>query len=142
MELQQIGEMILQKKQQLARFVHDHRMAGVPLTEEQKQSLKQFEPQILEIRESFIHLFGEALTGHKNPEIAAEKVALWGKKQGESFFLMGVPLDEALKDTSFYREYIWKAVVSGSNRDESFCSRSFFYHFHYRSSSGSGSILV
>ncbi|MFY4773640.1 STAS domain-containing protein [Metabacillus sp. RGM 3146] len=110
MELQRIGEMILRKKQNIARHVHDDRMAGVILTEEQKRDFMQLEPHIMEIRASFIHLFGEALIEHADRKISTEKVFMWGKKQGEYFFHLGVPLDEALKDTGYYRDYIWKAI--------------------------------
>ena len=39
-----------------------------------------------------------------------KKVKRWGKETGEYLFKLGAPLDEALKDTSFYRELIWKVL--------------------------------
>jgi rsbT co-antagonist protein RsbR len=109
-ELQLLGEMIIKKKSAIAKEVHTDRMAGVPMTEEERIELKKFEPSLLETRANFIQLFGEALIDHSDKEKSEEKISNWGRETGDYFFKLGVPLDEALKDTSYYRKHIWKAI--------------------------------
>jgi rsbT co-antagonist protein RsbR len=109
-ELQQLGEMIIRRKHEIADLVHSDRMAGVIMTEDQKNAFQQIEPRILELRAEFITLFGEALIDYDDQNKSFEKVRQWGKDTGEYLFNLGAPLDEALKDTSFYRESIWKAI--------------------------------
>jgi rsbT co-antagonist protein RsbR len=109
-ELQLLGEMIISKKSDIAREVHTDRMAGVKMTEEEKVEFKKYEPNILETRANFIKLFGEALIDHLNEEKNVKKIQEWGKENGDYFFKLGALLDEALKDTSYYRTHIWKAI--------------------------------
>ncbi|MBM7692475.1 rsbT co-antagonist protein RsbR [Peribacillus deserti] len=109
-ELQTLGEFIIEKKHEIARTVHSDRMAGVPMTEQEKREFQQLEPHIMEIRMNFISLFGEALIGHEDKEKSDNQTFKWGRETGEYFYKLGVPLDEALKDTSYYRTYIWKAI--------------------------------
>jgi rsbT co-antagonist protein RsbR len=108
-ELQLLGDMIISQKDAIAMEVHTDRMAGVPMTEEESNEFQKFVPSLLKTRADFIQLFGRALID-VNPEKTDEAILKWGKENGESFFKLGVPLDEALKDASFYRTYIWKAV--------------------------------
>ncbi|MED1204660.1 STAS domain-containing protein [Heyndrickxia acidicola] len=108
-ELQLLGEMIISQKDAIAMEVHTDRMAGVPMTEEESNEFQKFVPSLLKTRADFIQLFGRALID-VNPKKTDEAILKWGKENGESFFKLGVPLDEALKDASFYRTYIWKAV--------------------------------
>lgn len=109
-ELVLLGQMIVDKKLEIANEVHTERLAGVQMTEAQRRSFSQIEPQIINIRANFIGYFGEALIECDNQSKAFEKIMTWGKETGEYFFKLGTPLDEALKDASFYREYIWKAI--------------------------------
>lgn len=109
-EMLALGEMIVRKKFEIAQSIHQDRMAGVQLTEMVLLELKKIEERVIEIRSNFIGLFGESLIEHENQNKAVEKIDEWGKETGEYFFKLGAPLDEALKDTSFYREYIWKAI--------------------------------
>ena len=80
------------------------------MTEAQKHELKRIEEQIIGIRANFIGLFGEALIEHQDKEKGLEKISEWGKETGEYIYNLGASLDEALKDTSFYREHIWNAI--------------------------------
>ncbi|MGD6804314.1 STAS domain-containing protein [Rossellomorea vietnamensis] len=109
-EIQALGKMLLIKKHEISLEIHKDRMADVPLTESQKRDFAKIEPKILELRAEFISLFGEALAEHEDKQKAMERVREWGTKNGEYFFHLGAPLKEALRDTSFYREYIWKAI--------------------------------
>lgn len=107
-ELKLLGEWILHKKHEIAKEVQIDRFAEIPLTESQKRELQQFEQQLLDIRADFIGLFGEALinNGTKDDQVISD----WGLRIGKFIYDLGTPLDEALKDTSFYRNYIWKAI--------------------------------
>ena len=109
-ELHQLGEIIINRKHELAERIHIERMAGVLMTQSQKEEFQKIEPQILSMRAAFISLFGEALINNLDLSSSIEKVKRWGKETGEYLFKLGAPLDEALKDTSFYRELIWKVL--------------------------------
>ncbi|UTR12719.1 STAS domain-containing protein [Evansella sp. LMS18] len=116
-ELQYLGEMIIKKKHDIAKVVHEDRMSGVPLTQTEKEDFKKIEPLILKLRAELIALFGQALIDHKDREKAVESVSSWAAENGEYFFNIGAPLNEALKDTSFYREYIWKAIKEEATKE-------------------------
>ncbi|KMY53347.1 anti-sigma-factor antagonist [Bacillus sp. FJAT-27231] len=107
-ELQLLGKKIIEKKVQLAEEIHNERLKGISARE--KEQLAPVEAGILEMRAEFIHLFGEALLNYAKEEFVHESIAKWGKETGEAIFQLGVPLDEALKDTRFYRMFIWKAI--------------------------------
>ncbi|WP_409299945.1 STAS domain-containing protein [Peribacillus sp. SCS-155] len=109
-ELQSLGNMIIQKKYEIAREVHNNRLAGIPMTQEQQRQLEQVEADLLNTRANFISLFGEALVNYMDKDGAVEKIEKWGRDTGNYFYSLGVTLDEALKDSSFYREYLWKAI--------------------------------
>jgi rsbT co-antagonist protein RsbR len=80
------------------------------MTEREKRELAKIEERVIETRANFIGLFGEALMEHHNKEAAFEKIDRWGTETGDYFFKLGIPLDEALKDTGFYREHLWEAL--------------------------------
>ncbi|WP_026585214.1 STAS domain-containing protein [Bacillus sp. J33] len=105
-----IGEKILKEKNDIAKRLHEERMSDVQMTEMQRRDITQIEQRVIRMRAEFIGLFGEALIDHTNKEKRQNKVEKWGKETGEYFFNLGVSLDEALKDASFYREHIWKAI--------------------------------
>lgn len=109
-KIRKIGEKIVKQKYQIANEVHQQRLAQVDLPESMIQELKKIEKEIIEIRASFIQLFGEALVDHEDTNKAIEKINRWGKETGEYFFTLGTTLDEALKDTTFYRHNIWKII--------------------------------
>ncbi|RSD26652.1 STAS domain-containing protein [Mesobacillus subterraneus] len=109
-ELQALGEAIVRKKHEIAKAVHADRYSEAVLTEAQKHELGKIEQHILEVRANFIGLFGEALIDHEEQEKNFGKITTWGKETGEYIYKLGASLDEALKDTGFYREHIWKAI--------------------------------
>jgi rsbT co-antagonist protein RsbR len=109
-ELKLLGEAIVRRRHEIAKAVHEDRLSTSELTEAQKHEFKKIEAQILEVRANFISLFGEALVDHEDKERGLAKIAQWGKETGEYIYKLGTSLDEALKDTSFYREHIWNAI--------------------------------
>ncbi|MGV2940248.1 STAS domain-containing protein [Mesobacillus sp. LC4] len=109
-ELQALGEAIVSRKHEIAKAVHKDRYTEAALTEAQKYELGKIEVQILEIRANFIELFGQALIEHEDQSKVFEKITNWGKETGEYIYKLGASLDEALKDTSYYRNHIWKAL--------------------------------
>ena len=109
-KLQSLGNMIVEKKYEIANLVHNDRMAAVVMSEEERRQYEQIEQHIIDIRANFINLFGEALIDQLDKQKAFDKIQAWGNETGEYFFNLGVPLDEALKDASFYRKYIWQAI--------------------------------
>ncbi|MDR7072448.1 STAS domain-containing protein [Fictibacillus barbaricus] len=109
-ELHQLGEIIIKKRFEIAEKVHSERMSGVLMTEAERNEFQKIEPKILELRAEFINLFGEAIIDNHDLSKSIDKVKHWGKETGEYLYKLGAPLDEALKDTSFYRESIWKTI--------------------------------
>lgn len=109
-ELQAIGEAIVNRKHQIAKAVHEDRFLNGVLSEAQKYDFEKVEQQILEVRTNFIELFGEALIEHEDPKGVFNKLTTWGKETGEYIYQLGASLDEALKDSTFYREHIWQAI--------------------------------
>lgn len=90
-ELQYLGEMIIKKKHDIAKVVHEDRMSGVPLTQTEKEDFKKIEPLILKLRAELIALFGQALIDHKDREKAVESVAARRRKRGILFQYRGAP---------------------------------------------------
>lgn len=109
-ELQALGEAIVSRKHEIAKAVHEDRYSEAVLTEAQKYDLGKIEQQILEIRANFIEIFGQALIEHDDQGKVFANITTWGKETGEYIYKLGASLDEALKDTSYYRDHIWKAI--------------------------------
>lgn len=109
-ELVYLGETLVNHKFLIAQKVHDSRM--LEFTEQQRSQLSSspVEKELIEIRANFIGLFGEILRDQIEESVAIEKIINWGKETGELIFRMGAPLEEALKDTRFYRSFIWRAL--------------------------------
>ncbi|RST75075.1 STAS domain-containing protein [Siminovitchia acidinfaciens] len=107
-ELQYLGETILKNKGFIAQEIHEKRFAEVSMTSSEQKAFQQIEQQIIKIRADFVALFGEALVDSSDIHKANDKVRIWGEKTGQYIFGLGVPLDEALKDTSYYRSGIWQ----------------------------------
>ncbi|WP_456364165.1 STAS domain-containing protein [Priestia aryabhattai] len=103
-----LGKKILDHKLEIAKEVHEDRLSGI--TEEERKQLAPFEEKLINIRAHFIGLFGEVLKEHLDKKEALEKLSHWGKETGEMFFSLKAPLDEALKDTKYYRIFIWKML--------------------------------
>lgn len=107
-ELSYLGEVIVKKKYEIARVVHDTRLIG--LSEEELREVKKVENEIINIRANFIELFGDVLKKCSEKDAAVDKFTKWGKETGTAFCIQGVPLNEALKDAAYYRKYIWNVI--------------------------------
>ncbi len=116
--LRLLGNMILQNQREIAADVHEHRLTEEPVAPDKKQKFKEIESEILYIRENFISLFGEALLDCGDSDKAEQKIREWGEKNGKYFFNLSIPLNEALKDASFYRKYIWKAIQKEAEKND------------------------
>jgi rsbT co-antagonist protein RsbR len=106
--IKNIGQEIIEKKYEIAREVHEKRFSEIPV--EERKKISAIEKEILEIRAHFITIFGKALIDFQNKEHYYDVFSQWGKDTGEQIYNMGVPLDEALKDTNHYRGAIWKEI--------------------------------
>ncbi|WP_121614170.1 STAS domain-containing protein [Mesobacillus foraminis] len=113
-DLKLLGQILISKKAEIAHEVHKDRLAGIPMTESQKRDFKSEEQNLLDIRANFISLFGQALIDHQDKQKVINSIIKWGEETGAYIFNLGAPLDEALKDTSYYREYLWKAIRNAS----------------------------
>ncbi|WP_046174928.1 STAS domain-containing protein [Domibacillus indicus] len=109
-ELQLLGDIIIEKKREIAQLIHEKRMSGVMLTEQQKKELQRLEPTIMDMRIQFIELLGAGITEQSGSQKIFPEIEEWGKETGAYFYDLGAPLDEALKETRYYRTYIWKAM--------------------------------
>ncbi|WP_160725798.1 STAS domain-containing protein [Bacillus sp. USDA818B3_A] len=108
-QLRFLGDSIINNRLEIAKEIHETRLSGIPITEEQKKEFQKIEQQILSIRAEFIRIFGQALINY-NEQTTTARVKEWAEESGAFIFKLGVPLDEALKDTSFYRKFIWNYV--------------------------------
>ncbi|SDM66746.1 rsbT co-antagonist protein RsbR [Fictibacillus solisalsi] len=115
-DIQLLGEELIKRKQEIAEKVHLNRMAGVSMTPKEMNDFKKVEPTIMELRTQFINLFGESLIHNDEQAEYIERVREWGKETGDYSFKLGAPLDEALKDTNYYRRYIWEVLKNESTR--------------------------
>ncbi len=108
-ELRIIGETILGIKFEIAKKVQEIRLSeGNQIPGQLLSRLK--EQEILNIRADFVALFGEALIKGVQKEMAYDDIEKWGKETGKFAHNLGIPLDEALKDTAYYRTYISEAI--------------------------------
>lgn len=103
-----LGEKILKEKDAIAKKLHKDRMLG-------RSGLDRLQSDKLEVSAvqlcaEFIELFGEAFLKHENKNEIMDKIGKWCKETGEYFFQYGIPLDEAIKNAGYYREYIWKEL--------------------------------
>jgi rsbT co-antagonist protein RsbR len=106
--LRLVGEKIIERKYEIAKKVHNDRLAGI--SDQQKAELAPVEEAIIQIRADFISLFGETLHQGLDKKTAFKNILKWGKETGALFYKMGVPLDEALMDTQYYRLFLWNAI--------------------------------
>ncbi|MDC7779579.1 STAS domain-containing protein [Priestia megaterium] len=111
-----LGDKILEYRFKIANEVHESRISGI--TEEEKKKLAPFEVELINIRAHFISLFGEVLRDHLDEETALQKFTQWGKETGEMFFNLKVSLDEALKDTKYYRTFLWETLKEVIKKDK------------------------
>ena len=103
-----LGERIIEHKFRIAKEVNDRRTAEY--SELEKEQVAPYEKEIIAIRAQFVGLFGEVLKDQLGEDQAMEVFSKWGKETGEMIYKSGAPLDEALKDTKYYRSYIWQAI--------------------------------
>lgn len=103
-----LGERIIANRFHIAKEVNDTRLAEY--TELERGQVAPFEQEIINIRANFIGLFGEILKNQLREEESFEIISNWGKETGEMIFMSGAPLEEALKDTRYYRSYIWRGI--------------------------------
>lgn len=109
-QLLYLGKTIINRKKEIAQEIHEKRLADARVSTEDQESFQQINDQIIEIRANFIALFGEALMRPSEQQTAYEEMRKWAEETGQYIYKLGIQLDEALKDTSYYRIYIWKAL--------------------------------
>ncbi|RDU38764.1 STAS domain-containing protein [Neobacillus piezotolerans] len=105
-EVNLLGEKLSGRRFDIARKVHDIRLSEASFEQRQLISSIINEEEIIKIRANFISLFAESLTDGVSEEEAYRRIEKWGKETGEYIYGLGIPLDEALKDTSYYRAFI------------------------------------
>ncbi|WP_257985545.1 STAS domain-containing protein [Bacillus sp. V5-8f] len=111
-ELKILGEAILEAKHDIAKRVHENRIAEA--NEIQKQLISQLDvEEVIKIRANFVALFGEALVYGIDKEKAYDNIEKWGKETGQFVYSLGIPLDEALRDTAYYRSFISEVLEKG-----------------------------
>lgn len=104
-ELQLLGEKILEKKYQIAERVHEK-----AINKAAAQKLPMTEKEIIDIRANFVKLFGESLLQEAGADTGGQPFVKWGKETGKRVCDLGIPLDQALKGTSYYRTCIWEVL--------------------------------
>lgn len=102
-ELRELGDYIIQHKEQLAATVTKNRVEnGINPADEQQRQL------LIEWRIELFHLMGEALFSEIDK---SEKRFLdWGKKSGKIAVKINLSLDTALDTTRLYRSVIWDFI--------------------------------
>ncbi|WP_339254368.1 STAS domain-containing protein [Sporosarcina sp. FSL W8-0480] len=104
-EMELLGKALLDEKINIARKIHELRLSEIP--EDQRQLIpSHIEEEIVRLRANFVGLFGEFLAEPEKREMANDLIEKWANETSEYVYKLGVPLDEALKDTTLYRTYI------------------------------------
>ena len=73
---QSLGNMIVEKKYEIANLVHNDRMAAVVMSEKERRQYEQIEQHIIDIRANFINLFGEALIDQLDKQKAFDNTGM------------------------------------------------------------------
>ena len=107
-DITHLGNLLLQHSKEIAMTVHNRRLEGE--SQETLEELSRVEEEILHLRAHFISLFGKSLLNHPDSEESRSLFSEWGISTGANLSSEGVPLDEALKDVSFYRTAIWEVL--------------------------------
>ncbi|MCM3711515.1 STAS domain-containing protein [Sporosarcina luteola] len=108
-EMGLLGRTLVEEKINIARKIHELRLSEIP--DDQRQLIpSQIEDEIIRMRANFIGLFGEFLAKPEKRETAYDQIEKWAKETSEYVYKLGVPLDEALKDTSLYRTFIHEVI--------------------------------
>ncbi|MBM7691449.1 hypothetical protein JOC77_000854 [Peribacillus deserti] len=122
-KIQLLGDLILTKKQEIAENVHKARVAGIPLAVLDSQEYKRIVQNIMDFRIQFLTIVGETLQKKSDTKELLEKVVSWGWEKREYCFHVGASFDKTIKDISYYRKYIWEALLqetSANNLSVSF----------------------
>ncbi|WP_316568654.1 STAS domain-containing protein [Neobacillus sp. YIM B06451] len=109
-DLHLLGEKLYDRRFEIARKVHEIRLSEATFEQRQLLSTTIKEEEIIAIRANFISHFAETLLYGLNKEESYGKIEQWGKETGEFTYGLGIPLNEALKDTSYYRMFIIDAL--------------------------------
>lgn len=123
-ELTILGSRVSEKKNEIAKKVHEIRKSEAT-GEHLKLSSQLDEAEVIKIRSDFIELFSKALIKGLKKDEAYDAIEKWGKETGEYTHNLGIPLDEALKDTSYYRTFI-NSTIEETAVEESMSVRSVF----------------
>ncbi|WP_053366346.1 STAS domain-containing protein [Bacillus sp. FJAT-27245] len=105
-DLYLLGKKLEERRFEIAKKVHDIRLSEATFEQRRLLSSTIDEEEIIKIRANFISLFAETLIHGLSKEEAYAKIEQWGKETGEFTYSLGIPLNEALKDTSYYRMFI------------------------------------
>ncbi|MCE4051915.1 MULTISPECIES: STAS domain-containing protein [Bacillaceae] len=106
--IKHLGNLLLQNSQEIALTVHKRRIEGE--SSEKLAQISSVEGEILQLRAHFVSLFGKSLLNYPDLKGARSLFTDWGISTGANLSSEGVPLDEALKDVSFYRTAIWEVL--------------------------------
>jgi len=101
-----LGEKILEKKYEIAKMVHKHRVADL----KEVKDINLPDEEIIELRANFIRYFGQALMTKIEQQTILDQIVSWAKESGEFASNLGISLSEALEDTTYYRKFIWKVL--------------------------------
>jgi len=101
-----LGEKILEKKYEIAKMVHKHRVADL----KEVKDINLPDEEIIELRANFIRYFGQALMTKIDQQTILDQIVSWAKESGEFASNLGISLSEALEDTTYYRKFIWKVL--------------------------------
>ncbi|AJI23942.1 STAS domain-containing protein [Priestia megaterium] len=101
-----LGEKILEKKYEIAKMVHVHRRADL----KEVKDVNLTDEEIIELRANFISYFGRAIMEKLDQKTLLDQIVKWGKQSGEFASNLGVSLNEALEDTTYYRTFIWEIL--------------------------------
>lgn len=108
-EMGLLGKTLIEEKVTIARKIHELSLSEIP--DDQRQLIpSQIEEEILRMRANFISLFGEFLAKPEKREMANDLIEEWAEETSKYVYKLGVPLDEALKDTSLYRSFIHEVI--------------------------------
>lgn len=87
-------------------MVHVHRRADL----KEVKDVNLTDEEIIELRANFISYFGRAIMEKLDQKTLLDQIVKWGKQSGEFASNLGVSLNEALEDTTYYRTFIWEIL--------------------------------
>ncbi|WP_409275948.1 STAS domain-containing protein [Neobacillus sp. SCS-31] len=105
-----LGKKLFERRFDIAKKVHEIRLSEATFEQRQLLSSMINVDEIIAIRANFISHFAETLLHGLSKEEAYGRIEQWGRETGEFTYSLGIPLNEALKDTSYYRMFIIDAL--------------------------------